>query len=243
MSARELEDFIKVIETAEKIEKRPPSSIWSYPTDVFTRTSSPRRITPRPSAPPNVPKLWDLKAGSDFLGSSWGSSCKSGTAEESTPRSAVPQSTSSKTSQLTTVRSATPSSTRSRSSVKNISAGRVEAKVVNEDGLRDLNILMNMQRHNRFARRQAKELLSSISPSNSPRPARKSSSKSPSNTKTKNSSTSRSPSSRKPKPSSTSAGSTELSSPQKASTTADSSMDSGDAKSKTPKSSSPQSLR
>ena len=119
MSARELEDFIKVIETAEKIEKRPASSIWSYPTDVFTQTSSPRRITPRPSAPPNVPKLWDPKAGSDFLGSSWGS-CKSGTAEDSTPGSAVPQSTSSKTtSHLTTVRTATPSSTRSRSSAKN----------------------------------------------------------------------------------------------------------------------------
>lgn len=165
MSARELEDFIKVIETAEKLEKRPASSIWSYPTDIFTRSSSPRRITPRPSAPPNVPKLWDPKAGSDFLGSSW-SSCKT-----STPSgSAVPPSSSTASSKLTTVRSAdTPSSTRSSTKAKNVNVSPAAsrepggaAKVVNAEGLRDLNILMNMQRHNRFARRQAKELLVSL---------------------------------------------------------------------------------
>ena len=38
MSAKELEDFIKVIETAETIANRPESSIWSYPTDIFSRS-------------------------------------------------------------------------------------------------------------------------------------------------------------------------------------------------------------
>ena len=45
MSARELEDFIRVIETAERLSshrtdrssvvKSPTSSLWSYPTDIY----------------------------------------------------------------------------------------------------------------------------------------------------------------------------------------------------------------
>ena len=233
MSARQLEDFIKVIETAEKLEKRPASSIWSYPTDVFTRSSSPRRITPRPSAPPNVPKLWDPKSGSDFLGSSWASSCRSGNNGDSTPCSAVPtQSSSSKSSHPTTVRSATSAS--ARSSVRNANSNQQQSgggvKVVNAEGLSDLNVLMTMQMGNRFARKQYKELLSSISPGHSPRPPRKSSSKSPNNasgSKAKTSSSSRSPSSRKPKASISS-------SPKK--TSGSDSTETGNSKIKTSKS-------
>jgi len=45
MSARDLEDFISVIESAEKLSshrtdrssviKSPTSSLWSYPTDIY----------------------------------------------------------------------------------------------------------------------------------------------------------------------------------------------------------------
>ena len=45
MSARDLEDFIQVIETAERlctsktdrtsVVKSPTSSLWSYPTDIY----------------------------------------------------------------------------------------------------------------------------------------------------------------------------------------------------------------
>ena len=45
MSARDLEDFIRVIETAERlctsktdrtsVVKSPTSSLWSYPTDIY----------------------------------------------------------------------------------------------------------------------------------------------------------------------------------------------------------------
>ena len=172
MSAKQLEDFIRVIETAENLSKRPESSIWSYPTDVFTRTSSPRRHAPKPSPPPSVPRLWDPKISSELLSSSWGSrsSCKS------TPGSTSNgTTTTTKSSKLTTVRSA---STMTPESAKRNQPG--QQPVILEER-KDFNTLMNMQRHNRFARRQAKDLLSSMSPTNSPRPARKSTtSKSPS---------------------------------------------------------------
>lgn len=195
MSARELEDFIKVIETAEKLSKpsRPESSIWSSPTDIFT--ASPRKITPRPSAPPEVPKLWDPTSGNDFLGSSWGSSCKSrtGTATSVPSSSSTTTATLKKsaTSQATTIRTATPSS--GKTSVK-------EATVIEAKTLKNVDLFMNMQRHNRFARKQAKDLLSSISPSHSPRPPRKKS-ESPMARKPvtpKDTGSSRSPSSRRP---------------------------------------------
>ena len=176
MSAKQLEDFIRVIETAEKMSNRPESSIWSYPTDVFTRTSSsPRRHAPKPSPPPSVPRLWDPKISSELLSSSWGSrsSCKS-TPACSTPLATSATATSKSSSKLTTVRSvATSTVTSARKSQG--------AEVVVLEERKDFNTLMNMQRHNRFARRVAKDLLSSMSPTNSPRPARKaaSSSKSP----------------------------------------------------------------
>ena len=44
MSAKELEDFIKVIETAETIANRPESSIWSYPTDIFSSRPTERKF-------------------------------------------------------------------------------------------------------------------------------------------------------------------------------------------------------
>ena len=176
MSAKQLEDFIRVIETAEKMSNRPESSIWSYPTDVFTRTSlSPRRhAPPKPSPPPSVPRLWDPKISSELLSSSWGSrsSCKS------TPGStSATSATATSKSKLTTVRSAATST--SMTSARK-SRPEQKAPVVLEER-KDFNTLMNMQRHNRFARRVAKDLLSSMSPTNSPRPARKAaSSKSPS---------------------------------------------------------------
>ena len=176
MSAKQLEDFIRVIETAEKMSNRPESSIWSYPTDVFTRTSlSPRRhAPPKPSPPPSVPRLWDPKISSELLSSSWGSrsSCKSTPGGSTSATSA----TATSKSKLTTVRSATSTS---MTSARN-SRPEQKAPVVFEER-KDFNTLMNMQRHNRFARRVAKDLLSSMSPTNSPRPARKAaSSKSPS---------------------------------------------------------------
>ncbi len=54
MSARDLEDFISVIETAERlctsrtdrssVVKSPTSSLWSYPTDLFQGSSA--RLVP-----------------------------------------------------------------------------------------------------------------------------------------------------------------------------------------------------
>ena len=64
MSAKELEEFIKVIETAETLSNRPESSIWSYPTDIFSRPSQRKfdvTATP-PSNAPYVPKLWEPKS-------------------------------------------------------------------------------------------------------------------------------------------------------------------------------------
>ena len=64
MSAKELEEFIKVIETAETLSNRPESSIWSYPTDIFSRPSQRKfdvTATP-PSNAPHVPKLWEPKS-------------------------------------------------------------------------------------------------------------------------------------------------------------------------------------
>lgn len=182
MSAKDLEDFINVIETAEGLSARPQSSIWSYPTDIFSR-ASPRKVAPRPSNAPIVPKLWDPKAGSDFLGSSWGSSSRG--CGPSSPMAAAAPSSSSR-SGLTTVRSVSKSE---EATSKDVSSSLMTPRQPNMESpkkdpgeVRDFNTLMNMQKHNRFARSKAKELLSSISPSNSPRPSRKatSTSRSPS---------------------------------------------------------------
>ena len=165
MSARDLEDFIKVIETAETLSKRPESSIWSYPTDIFSGSTH-RRWAPTPlSNAPHVPKLWEAKSSSEFLGSSWASSSSTNHKDPGTPFKQPPASSSSRSSNVTTVRSATTNGFSTKSSVN------VTPK--ENGGLKNMNVLMAMQKPNPYARVAAKELMSSMSPSNSPRPPRK----------------------------------------------------------------------
>ena len=64
MSAKQLEEFISVIETAERLsqnesridsKRRSTSSLWSYPTDIFTPRLSQR--DPGSSRSPSVSPL------------------------------------------------------------------------------------------------------------------------------------------------------------------------------------------
>ena len=134
-----------------------------------------------------MPKLWENKTASEFLGSSWASSSSRGEQQEggggggpgtTTTTGPPPTSSSSRTSNLTTVRSVT-----------NESSARSSKNSHLPPSLPGLNVMKSIQKHNHFGRQIAKELQSSMSPSNSPRPPRKLS-KSPS---AKKSSTSASP--------------------------------------------------
>ena len=136
-----------------------------------------------------MPKLWENKTASEFLGSSWASSSTRGGEHQdeagggglgtTTTTTSVPPPSSSRTSNLTTVRSVTnESSARSSKNSSHL-----------PPSLPGLNVMKSIQKHNHFGRQIAKELQSSMSPSNSPRPPRKLS-KSPS---AKKNSTSASP--------------------------------------------------
>ncbi len=199
MSAKQLEDFIKVIETAESLAKTETSSTWSYPTDIYaslrrrgqspsasSTARSPRKVAPEPMTP--VPKLWDPSSGSDFLGSSWGSSSKGGGAMSSSARSvttvrsaksSVDHESARSSQKSSTVMSSTTTATTTRSqavataSTADKDKPKATAATVHEADVSGFDTLMNMQRHNRFARKKAKELMSSMSPTNSPRTPRK----------------------------------------------------------------------
>ena len=127
---------------------------------------------------------------SDFLGSSWTSSSRG--------QAASATLSSSRTSNITTVRSVTTNEVNGSNEVNGFSKSSRQAspqktKTKSENSTissSNVNDVFMIQKHSRFARKQAKELFSSISPSNSPRPPRKMS-KSPNNKKTN--STSRSP--------------------------------------------------
>ena len=71
MTAKQLEEFIGVIETAERLAHKEnipggkstaSSSLWSYPTDIFTPRRSPRGVgssTSPSSSPLRVRRLQD----------------------------------------------------------------------------------------------------------------------------------------------------------------------------------------
>ena len=68
MSAKQLEEFISVIETAERLshnesttdsKRRSTSSLWSYPTDIFTPRQNQR--DPGSSRSPSVSPLRTIR--------------------------------------------------------------------------------------------------------------------------------------------------------------------------------------
>ena len=188
MSARDLEDFIKVIESAEKLSNNGGGPTFrssnngscsgrSYPTDIF----SPHKIKPVKSG--QVPKLWEPRTGSEFLGSSWGSIGAAPACSSKASSSSVTSSPMKYGSKVSTANSSpAKESTKSTPLKKQSSDDRttLPSKSASTSGKSrscsnspSKNLLMDMQRHNRFGRVIAKDLSPAQSPNASPVTKRK----------------------------------------------------------------------
>ena len=176
MSARDLEDFIKVIESAESFSIPRPSSNISYSTDIFQSKTNSKELKDHPSIknhskrkPENVPNLWKgTENGSEFLGSSWGStsvqSGRSPATSRSTADSERPTTATSTKSSIKAITDTAASSSNRTSPTKSLASSSTMVK----------NPIMTLQNHTMFGRVKCTDLSPSTTPSSSPASRRRS---------------------------------------------------------------------
>ena len=162
MSAKDLEDFIRIIESAEasstsSIFKKPPSIVSSYSSDIFgSRTKEGSKDEPKPN---RVPKLWNADSGSEFLGSSAGSV----SVGKTSTRESV------KTSNISSNENSTPPRSGQSATSNNLEASS-PSRSLKSSPLKNTNAnpLIALQRHASHGRIQAKDLSPAATPDSSP---------------------------------------------------------------------------